>query len=29
MKDESGIPPYVMAFAVMIALLLAPALLGA
>jgi hypothetical protein len=28
MKDESGIPPFVMAFAVMIVLLLAPALLG-
>jgi hypothetical protein len=26
--NEKGIPPYVMAFAVMIALLLLPALLG-
>ena len=28
MKDDTGIPPYVLAFAVMIALLLVPALLG-
>jgi len=28
MSDEKGIPPFVMAFAVMIALLLVPPLLG-
>jgi hypothetical protein len=28
MNNDTGIPPYVLAFAVMIALLLAPALLG-